>query len=630
MITNIQAVNFLSWKQLDFTVPDGVTLIDGWNEDDGTSEGSGKSAILNALSWAIYGKIPKDAKIDDVIKLGEKDCAVVVTFADGSRILRQRKPNDLKILDADGSEIKGKDAKETQKLVEDRFGFSFDVFCQTIYFAQNYDKKFITANQEEKGKILSEVQDLSSFDKARKETMALIKREEYDVEQQKNKIQLLRKDQEVLNVKISSHRNLYEQKVQAKTNTLERLKADIIKCSEDIERNAAWIEVQRKNLTGVDEERYAKLQAELQELNNKAAVNNEKLVNINAESKRRVDLMQQGQKYGARCKALDAKIQKLVEFKQNPNKSCPTCGTVLGEHDTSHVDVEIQELETEKKEIYGMLNDVASQLATPAQNEDALNEVAVEINTKVKDVNQKLQHIDAARRKVENFERDKLSVEQSNKDLENKAHTLHKEYQELEAKPIIMETSEEALNAEFNHIETQIGEIHTILETKNQHLIRLNALKSGFKEVKLHVFNSLLNEINARAAQYINKLFDVPVTLRFVNDNMKINTDITLNGESRGLGLLSGGQFRRVSLATDLALSDVISARRGKSQGILILDEYFKDLSEQSMEKCLDLLKARQQSVVLIEHNSIFKSIVDNTFFVNLKQGTSYAEETGT
>jgi DNA repair exonuclease SbcCD ATPase subunit len=93
------------------------------------------------------------------------------------------------------------------------------------------------------------------------------------------------------------------------------------------------------------------------------------------------------------------------------------------------------------------------------------------------------------------------------------------------------------------------------------------------------------------------------------------------------IGLLSGGQFRRFSLAIDLALSDMVSSRKTSKLNILILDEYFKDLSETSMEKCLDLLKSRKSPVVIIEHNSIFKNIVDNVFFVELQGGTSVARK---
>jgi DNA repair exonuclease SbcCD ATPase subunit len=136
----------------------------------------------------------------------------------------------------------------------------------------------------------------------------------------------------------------------------------------------------------------------------------------------------------------------------------------------------------------------------------------------------------------------------------------------------------------------------------------------------------MLNEINSRVRKYLDHLFEVPVTVKFRNEDMKIETDVTYDGVSRGLGLLSGGQFRRVSLAVDLALSDVITARKGSRIGITIWDEYMKDLSESSMEKVLELFTARNQPTILIEHNSLFKQIVSTTIFVKLENGTSHVQ----
>jgi ATPase subunit of ABC transporter with duplicated ATPase domains len=76
-------------------------------------------------------------------------------------------------------------------------------------------------------------------------------------------------------------------------------------------------------------------------------------------------------------------------------------------------------------------------------------------------------------------------------------------------------------------------------------------------------------------------------------------------------------------LAVDLAIADIVASRKASKLNVLILDEYFKDLSEVSMEKCLDLLTKRKCPVILVEHNTLFKNIVENTFFARLKDGTT-------
>ena len=98
---------------------------------------------------------------------------------------------------------------------------------------------------------------------------------------------------------------------------------------------------------------------------------------------------------------------------------------------------------------------------------------------------------------------------------------------------------------------------------------------------------------------------------------------MTLDGIRRPLGLYSGGQFRRIQLAVDFAISDIIASRSKSPISLKILDESFKDLSESSMEKLLRLLEQQKGGTILIEHNSIFKSIVNNVFSVEFKDGIS-------
>jgi exonuclease SbcC len=112
MLSKVLAENFQSWKNLQFMVSTGVTIIDGWNEDDQTSEGSGKSAVLNAISWNLFGKLPKDAKVDEVIKDGEDSCIVETHFSNGDSIHRSRNPNELYIQLASGNIVRVKMPKK--------------------------------------------------------------------------------------------------------------------------------------------------------------------------------------------------------------------------------------------------------------------------------------------------------------------------------------------------------------------------------------------------------------------------------------------------------------------------------------------------------------------------------------
>lgn len=673
MISKVRARHFLSFAELDFEMKAGVTLIDGWNEDDQTPEGAGKSAILNAICWGYFGKIPKDANIDDVIKEGEKSAGVEVEHNDGVVIRRLRGPNELAIV-KDGQVIKGKDAKETQALIEEYLGLTFETFCQTIYFAQNYTKKFITANQEEKGKILSEVQDLIIFDKATKEVKSLIKLEEDAQTKLKHSRDLALKDEELTKRDITAEELKHQHALQQQAQRIKNLESQIVNL-EMQRKNAIDQQILRvNNLNGqiIDAERTAQaheaskaqlLEAVaalvydegkeklLVEANNQiiaqAAVVTSEIQNIDRLVAQRTTAENQGKRLAARYKQIQVDKQKNLDFIANPSKNCPTCNTKLEACDTTHATTEVARLEAEEAEIIASLTALDAELSAPVPTKDELNQklnefrqarmandAAIQEIRSIKDqMNRAGAHLTSFDQNIK-AQRDKAEKLRAQAAIESQPLTFDdtqlnglKASLEAEKLPIAFDSGPiEALKLKLDSIKEKLEELDRISAEKNKYISRLEELKNGFKEIKSYVFNSMLNEINARVQKYLGHLFELPVTVRFKNDDMKIETEVKFDGADRGLGLLSGGQFRRVSLAVDLALSDVITARKGSRVGVLILDEYFKDLSETSMEKCLALLEGRGQPVLLIEHNSMFKNIVNNSVMVRLENGTSRVE----
>lgn len=671
MIKEVTAKNFLSWKDLEFKLNAGVTLIDGWNEDDQTSEGSGKSAILNAIAWCLYGKIPKDANIDDVIKEGEKSCAVEVWFDDGTVIQRTRKPNALSMT-RDGKRIVGKDSNETQSLINEYIALSFETFCQTIYFAQNYAKKFITANQEEKGKILSEVQDLTIFDKAGKEVRSLIKLDEDAQVKLKHSKELAVRDEELIKRDIRAEELKYEHAKAAHVQRIANINNQIAtqeamidhalqQQAQRIQSLASQVDEAQNTLRHHEAGKAQLLESvsslvynetaekAFQEANNQlmsqiGAVNAE-LTGIDKLITARKLAEIQGQRYATRYKQLLAEKEKNLAFIANPSKNCPTCGTQLEACDTSHAETEVVRIDGETAEIVVALTTLSIEIETPIPTKDELNAKLAEIRQQRLVNDTEIQNLRSVKDKMNRAAAHLMAFDQNIKAQQDRTAKLQGQL-EREKEPLVLDTSKlDALREEVARVaseevpfdltvtETLIAKLQTVtesiqdfdrlMEEKCKHLQRLEDLKNGFKEIKSYVFNSMLNEINARVHKYLTHLFEVPVSVRFKNDEMKIETEVRYDGVDRGLGLLSGGQFRRVSLAVDLALSDTVTARKGVRVGVLILDEYFKDLSEASMEKCLTLLEGRGQPVLLIEHNSIFKNIVNNSVMVKLENGTS-------
>lgn len=703
MLSKISAKNFLSWKDLTFNVTKGIVLIDGWNEDDQRSEGSGKSAVNNALAWCVYGKLPKDANVDDVIKDGETSCSVVIEFDNGDAIVRTRKPNDLYILKS-GATIKGKDARETQTFIEEYIGCNFETFCQSVYFAQNYDKKFLSSNQEDKGKILSSIQNLQVFDKARKEVMDLLKLENDKITKLKNQVQVEEANlnnfmsqksliQSFIQDKIQKHkqqvamltqqRDLVSghikrtqtdieavvQKVMAiDLNALNKDEVELNQAKSEYSTQLSGVTYQKGQVDSVKKAILAK-ENEGKLLANKYNVLQQKkqtLTNIDGNQtylrllsdKKRIEEYDKTQSYVR----LVTKKGELEAFIANPSKTCPSCGTELKNVDTTHV----------QKELQGILNDMNSAANNSAVDHERICKEILNfeiqfkkdgenIDVEMADVLNQLQAISEYldQNKVPSVEElikqeaeikgviaqiDQALAQTQQKKIEHSHYTSqhgsltsqlnHYTQQHTQFEQSITqlgypdisgdEAKLQVTENELRTVSVRLDELRGLVTTSNEHAQRLESLKDGFKEIKSYVFTNALNELNFRTNQYLTELFEMEASIKFTNEDQKIESKIVVDGHTRSLGLLSGGQQRRFNLAVDLALADIVSYRKTSKLDLLIFDEYFKDLSEISMEKSLNLLKERKCPVILIEHNSIFKNIVDNTFFVRLENGTSY------
>lgn len=147
--------NFLSFGNaetvLDLT-KDPLTLIKGYNLDKpGESEearsGSGKSSVLQALHYALFGKsINNEIKLANIInKTNKKNLEVSLTFEKNGieyRIERGRKPEYLRFIvnniETEEDEAQGENSK-TQEQIQEVLGFEADIFNQTFLLTKNVE-----------------------------------------------------------------------------------------------------------------------------------------------------------------------------------------------------------------------------------------------------------------------------------------------------------------------------------------------------------------------------------------------------------------------------------------------------------------------------------------------------------
>ncbi|MBL1210945.1 exonuclease subunit SbcC [Geminocystis sp. GBBB08] len=176
--------NFLSYRQakLDFT---GLhtACICGAN-------GSGKSSLLEAITWTIWGKT-RTATEDDVIHLGEKNTRVDFEFIykeEFYRIIRtrQRKGSgtlDFQIINNNRyKSLSGKNVSETQKEIIKCLKIDYDTFLNSAYLRQGRADEFMLRKPAERKKILADLLKLDQYEILAEESKDLAKQYKVRIE----------------------------------------------------------------------------------------------------------------------------------------------------------------------------------------------------------------------------------------------------------------------------------------------------------------------------------------------------------------------------------------------------------------------------------------------------------------
>ena len=177
----LQLRNFLSYGEspepLDFT-GFHVACLSGGN-------GQGKSALLDAITWAIWGEARKSSDQrkpdEEILRIGQREMAVDLTFdLDGARYRVVRsyqqsasgktsKPGlEFQVVDPESGAhqpLTGGSVRETQATIDARLGIDYETFINSTFLLQGRSDEFTKKKPTERKEILGKVLGLDRYDR---------------------------------------------------------------------------------------------------------------------------------------------------------------------------------------------------------------------------------------------------------------------------------------------------------------------------------------------------------------------------------------------------------------------------------------------------------------------------------
>ena len=568
-----QAVNF---AQQNLTLVLGENLDQG-GDDSGSRNGTGKTTIVNALSYALFGNALTNIKKDNLInKINNKNMLVTLAFEkDGIdyRIERGRKPTLLQFYvndqaqETDETDEAQGDNRETQKDLDDLLGMSHDMF-KHIVALNTYTEPFLSMKANDQRAIIEQLLGITLLSEKAERLKELIRQTKEEIFQENADIEAAKKSNDKIQQSIDSLTTRQNAWDTQHDQELEKIGRAIIE------------------LESVDIEAELAKHAELKLFEEKSA----KLKSLNKERATLESAIAQAERS---VKKYASELSKLA------NKTCHACEQELHDHKHEEMTSEANKHHDEAVVYYEKVVADLEKIRTEITN---MGEVNTRPNTYYDTVEQALKH----QNNLKTLET-QLTIKAGESDP----------YQEQIDE--LRHTAMQDIN--WDHI----NEL-TRLKEHQEFLLKLLTSKDSF--IRKKIIDQNLAYLNNRLTYYLDKM-GLPHTVLFQND---LSVLITQLGQDLDFDNLSRGERNRLILSLSWSFRDVWESLY-QQINLLFVDELVDNgLDASGVEGALAVLKKmsreRKKNIFLISHKDELIGRVNNVLKVIKENGfTSYAND---
>ena len=582
-VKSVTARNFLSVGNVTQSVNlnrNDLTLILGENldlggDDAGARNGTGKSALLNIVSYALYGSALTNIKKDNLInRTNDKNMLVTVEFEkDGIdyRIERGRKPNILKFY-VSGQEQRATDesqgdSRETQTAIEKLLNMSHTMF-QHIVALNTYTLPFLSLRANEQREIIEQLLGIT----------------------------LLSEKADALKERIRASKEAITQAeadIRAQIDANKRIEEQIAAL---VRRQTLWVQ---KHTQDVEELQLAydqlnQIDIDAEILAHRALTNysqrQQQIAQVTADIRRTETEITREHKTLAR---LDREILALE------NHKCHACGQDFHDHKQAQILTERRQDRVESERLIGTAEAEFVRLQTE------LTELG-ELGT-----------------------RPTVFYDRESDAIEHRA-TLAGLQQQITSKLAETDPYAEQI-AEMRStalVEISYERINGLVQIREHEEFLLKLLTNKDSFIRKKIIDQNLNYLNTRLGYYLEKI-GLPHQVQFKND---LSVEITELGRDLDFDNLSRGERNRLILSLSWAFRDVYESLYHK-MNLLFVDELVDSgLDASGMESSLAILKKisrdARKSIWLVSHRDELVSRVGNILRVTKQNGfTTYSTE---
>jgi DNA repair exonuclease SbcCD ATPase subunit len=569
-----QAVDF-GKEQLTLVLGENL---DQGGDDSGSRNGTGKTTIVNALSYGLYGQALTNIKKDNLInKINSKNMLVTVEFEkDGRlyRIERGRKPNVLKFYvdnqEQEHSDVDDEgqgDSRETQKDIDELFGMSHDMF-KHIVALNTYTEPFLSLKANEQRAIIEQLLGITLLSEKAETLKEQVRITKEEIVQESALIDAVKRS---------------NSKIQESIDSL-KLKQTAWQRSKDTDTD--------KIQTAINE--LAKLDIDVEiDQHEKLKVYNEQAAKIKSLNKERATLETALMQADKTVKKYEKEVEKLA------SNTCPACEQEL--HDHKHEQM-IKAADKSLADAGIYLSKVAGDLELIVKELESIGDINGRPTTFYDTLNEAYNH----RSNLES-----LAVQLKNKQEER--DTYQEQITELE-NTALQDVSWDSVNS------------LNLMKEHQEFLLKLLTSKDSF--IRKKIIDQNLAYLNNRLTYYLDKV-GLPHTVVFQND---LTVEITQLGQDLDFDNLSRGERNRLILGLSWAFRDVWESLY-QNINLLFIDELIDSgMDANGVENSLGILKKmareRTKNIYLISHRDELVGRVNNVLRVIKENGfTSYAND---